>query len=304
MTSALDPLLLGLLACPRCRRGLRQDGERLRCACGADFAVVANIPRLADGAAGRDPKVASEIEAQRHARRLYADRWSLINRWEENALPPLAAEIADADAPVLDLGCGVGHFGRTWAEAGRRAPLVGLDLVGELLADVTDGYVGLVEGDVHRLPLREGGFGAVFVANALHHMADALLALREACRALRPGGLAIVYEPREFATLEAVKRTLRRGNKAFGEHHRAFRLDEYRRLLADAGLEISRLAAVDAVGPLVAGGLDLVRGGRLGIAAPLTRALVRLDAAIARADRTGRVGLMLLALARKPLTAH
>jgi SAM-dependent methyltransferase len=300
----VNALLLDLLACPRCRGPLRLDGDRLRCACGGDFAVVGGIPRLGDGAGDRDPTVAAELRAQEHAHPLYVDRRSVVNHWEELALPRLAAELDDADGPVLDLGCGVGHFGRTWAAAGRRAPMIGLDLVAELLDDVTAGYAGLIEGDVHRLPVRDAAFGAVVIADALHHMADPVAALREVRRALRPGGIVLAHEPRELAPLELVKKLVRRGNDAFGEHHRAFRTDAYRRLFAGAGLEVTRLAAVDAVGPLVAATLDLLRAGRLGVARLAARALVRIDAALERGDRTHRLGLMLFARARKPAGSH
>jgi SAM-dependent methyltransferase/uncharacterized protein YbaR (Trm112 family) len=295
----MNALLADLIACPRCRGALRADGDRLRCACGGAFPLVGGIPRLADGAGERDPKVAAELEAQKHAHSSYVDSCAVMNHWEEHVMPRLVDWLGDADGPVLDLGCGVGPFGRTWAAAGRTAPLVGMDLVIELLGEVTDGYAGLLEGDVHRLPVRDGAIGAVVVANALHHMAEPVAALREVRRALRPGGVVVAYDPREVAPIEVIKKIVRRGDDAFGEHHRAFGVAEYQRLFADAGLEVTRFAAVDAVGPLIATGLDLLRAGRLGMAAPVARALATVDAAIERADATRRLGLMLLLQARR-----
>lgn len=260
--------------------------------------MVAGIPRLADGAGGRDPKIAAELAAQRNAHPQYVDQASIMNHWEERVLPRLVDWLADVDGPVLDLGCGVGHFGRTWAAAGAPAPMIGTDLVIELLGEVTLGYDGLFEGDVHRLPVRDAAFGAVVVSNALHHIADPVAALREIRRCLRPGGVIVGYDPREVAPIELIKRIVRRGDDTFGEHHRAFKVDEYRRLFTDAGFEVTRFAAVDPVGPLVATGLDLLRAGKLGVAAPVARALAGLDAAIERVDATRRLGLMLLVQAR------
>jgi SAM-dependent methyltransferase len=256
--------------------------------------VIGDIPRLADDAGGRDPRVAAELIAQRHAHHLYVDDTSLMNHLESLALPRIAHALASVDGLVLDLGCGVGHFGRTWASAPRSATLYGMDLVIELLAEARVGYAGLFEGDVHRIPVKDGAFSAVVIANALHHIADPEHALREVRRILRPGGLVIGYDPRELAPIELIKRVVRRGNDAFGEHHRAFTVADYRALFAAAGFEINRFAAVDAVGPLVATGLDLLGAGRLGIAGPVARALASIDAAFARIDPTGRIGLMLL----------
>jgi SAM-dependent methyltransferase len=292
------PALDDILACPRCKGRLTAGPGTLRSACGGEFPVIAGIPRLADGAGGRDPRVAAELEAQRHAHPLYVDDTSLMNHWEALVLPRIAAALAGIDGRVLDLGCGVGRFGRTWAAEPRAAELYGMDLVIELLAEARVGYAGLFEGDVHRLPIVDGAFSAVVIANALHHIADPVHALREVRRILRPGGVVIGYDPRELAPIELVKRVVRRGNDAFGEHHRAFTVADYRALFAEAGFEVTRFAAVDPVGPLVATGLDLLGAGRLGIAAPIARALAGIDAAVARVDPTGRLGLMLLVEAR------
>jgi demethylmenaquinone methyltransferase/2-methoxy-6-polyprenyl-1,4-benzoquinol methylase len=52
----------------------------------------------------------------------------------------------------------------------------------------------LASGDVERLPFRAASFDAALVAFGIRNVGDPLLALREAHRALRPGGRLAVLE--------------------------------------------------------------------------------------------------------------
>jgi SAM-dependent methyltransferase len=290
-----------ILACPRCHGELGREPDRLVCAaCDVSFAVVDGVPHLADGAVDKDPRMAAEWQAQHNARGLYLDTRSIANHWEERVLPRLVDWLGDQEGPILDVGCGVGHLGRALAREGKSAELVGLDFQAELLAEVREGYVARIEGDIHRLPLRDGAFSAVVTANALHHVADPERAAGELARILSPGGLLVAYDPRHLVPLELVKKMIRRNDEAFTDDHRAFRPGDYRSLLAGAGLEVQRLEAVDPVGPLLAAGLDLLRVGRLGFAEPLAHVLTAIDRAVGRVDVSRSLGLMVLALARKP----
>lgn len=297
----LPAILAAVLACPRCRGALEPRPAALVCRrCEVEFPVTDGIPRLGDGAAARDARIAAELEAQHHARTLYLDPRTVMNHWEALALPRLVEELVVAGGPVLDLGCGVGKLGAAWVRVGRgSAALVGVDLQVELLEAIGDGYAALLEGDAHRLPLRDASFAAVAVLNALHHVADPVAVLHEVHRVLRPGGVVLAWDPRALASLDLLKRLLRRRHPAFGAHHRAFALGEYGDLFSAADLELVRVVAADPVGPLVATGLDLLHVGALGVGAPVARLCVALDEAIACRDRRGRVGLMLVARARR-----
>lgn len=296
----MDPILVQVLACPRCRAPLGEHATALRCTgCAAEFAVVESIPRLNDGATQRDPKIAAEWEAQRHAKALYLDENSVVNHLESLVLPRMITWLGDVRGAVLDLGCGVGYLGRAWARQKIQNPLIGLDLQVALLDSASEGYVGRVEGDVHQLPFRDGAFSAVVVANALHHMSDPVRALREVRRVLSPGGTVVSSDPREFAVLEIIKRTLRKRDMAFTEYHRAFPLSEYRELFQQAGFTIERIGFADPVGPLVATGLDMLKVGRLGMAKVCASVLERADDIVTRADATGRAGFTVIAEARR-----
>ena len=294
-------LLARLLACPRCRAALAVEPGACRCTgCAARFPIERGVPRLADDAVARDPRIAAEHEAQRHARDLYLEERSVANRWGEIVLPGMARRVAGAGGPVLDLGCSVGQLGVAWAAMGAPAPLVGLDLQGELLELAQAGYAARVEGDLHRLPFRDASVAAVVCTNTLHHVADPDRAAAEIARVLVPGGVLCACDPRHLAPIELAKRILRRHDDAFAEDHRAFRREDYRAILVRAGLEVEECGATFALGPLVAAGLDLVHFGVTGLARPVARGLCAADRLIARIVPTGRLGLIVLAVARRP----
>lgn len=297
----MQNLLASLLACPRCRAPVALNGASCTCeGCGASYPLENGIPRMADAATERDQRLAAEWGAQHHAHPLYNDQTLIANHWQKLVLPRLLGRIAQVEGPVLDLGCGIGPLGAVLGERGLQISLVGLDFQGELLEDARVGYAARVEGDVHRLPLREGSFSAAISANTLHHSPDPLQALREVARVLRPGGRLIAWDPRELWPLELIKKALRREDDAFAETHRAFRPGEYRTLLEEAGFIIEEARSRDTLAPLVANGLDLFKLGRFGVTRPIAHALSAVDQLIARLDLSGELGLMVIAEARKP----
>ncbi len=180
------------------------------------------------------------------------------------------------------------------------ADLVGLDFQAELLECVRQGYGALVEGDVHRMPLRDHSFAGAIAANTLHHIAQPVSALREIRRVLRPGAPFLAYDPRTINVLEWAKKLLRRNDHAFTEEHHSFRADEYQDLLGQAGFVVEYVRTRDPVAPLVAAGLDLLHVGRSGLAAAIARVLARADRTLMVFDQAGNRGLMVVALARTP----
>jgi SAM-dependent methyltransferase len=99
----------------------------------------------------------------------------------------------EADARVLDVGCGAGQS--LHLLAGRRpAELVGLDsdlealLLGCRLAEATGEDLRFVRASAHALPFGDGRFTHVLSRVALNYMHQRL-ALGEMARVLRPGGV-------------------------------------------------------------------------------------------------------------------
>jgi SAM-dependent methyltransferase len=105
--------------------------------------------------------------------------------------------IAERLRPVLDVGCGDGALGRPLIEAG--VPWIGLDLSVTLLHDAPR---PALRADATLLPFPAATFGAVTALYMLYHLQDPGLAIAEAYRVLRPGGLFVAVAPGRFDSPE------------------------------------------------------------------------------------------------------
>lgn len=95
----------------------------------------------------------------------------------------------DAQAPLLDLGCGSGAFARRLSD--EVTATVALDR--EFHLAPARGVPG-VSGDALRLPFAAAAAGSALLRDVLEHVDD-LAALRECHRVLRPGGLLLALVP-------------------------------------------------------------------------------------------------------------
>ncbi len=108
-------------------------------------------------------------------------------------LIPLAGKI------VVDVGCGNGFLVRLMTRQG--AHVTGLESSPGQLRRARDiapeGDEIYIPGQAQYLPMGDGSTDLVVFANSLHHVpaADMPLALSEAARVLRPGGMLYVSEP-------------------------------------------------------------------------------------------------------------
>lgn len=90
---------------------------------------------------------------------------------------------------VLDLGAGTGVASEVLSQAGARP--VALDLAVEMLAHRNAERPPSVAGDARALPFRDSAFDVVVAAFSLNHVPDLEVALAEARRVIRPGGLLL-----------------------------------------------------------------------------------------------------------------
>lgn len=134
----------------------------------------------------------------------YRDFW-----WNADFLELMANRLQlDQAKAVLDVGCGIGHWGQilapllppevhvtgvdreeTWvAKATERAKSFGLE----------DRY-HYQKGDVTALPFEDTKFDLVTCQTVLIHLKDPKEGLREMLRVVKPGGMILAAEPNNFA---------------------------------------------------------------------------------------------------------
>lgn len=184
--------LVGLLACPACRRPLQHDpgAAALTCPpCGVEYGIAKGVPVLLT-AASRGLLAAGQ-EADPTAGR--PQRWwsvwfgTLVRATspggtsydpdQETRIRAMIRDLGDG-AAILDLGSG----GRWWG------PTV-------ITMDIDRfPHVGLV-GDGHRLPFGNASLDGVICTGVLEHVDDAEGVTREIWRVLRPGGLVYAAVP-------------------------------------------------------------------------------------------------------------
>jgi SAM-dependent methyltransferase len=98
--------------------------------------------------------------------------------------------------PILDLGCGDGHF----AQAAFVQPLdAGIDPSTQAIGEARRRgmHRALETGDSKAMPFPDGAFATVLSNSVLEHIPDIDATLRETHRVLKPGGLFVFTTPNQ-----------------------------------------------------------------------------------------------------------
>jgi SAM-dependent methyltransferase len=107
--------------------------------------------------------------------------------WQEDVHGPVVDRlIKEGVQQVVDVGSGIGRFA---AAVGGRLAWVGIDQSPRQLSDCP--HRPVVRADATRLPVADGTTDAVVLLWMLYHLDDPRLALVEAGRVVRPGGLVV-----------------------------------------------------------------------------------------------------------------
>ncbi|MEZ0314644.1 MAG: class I SAM-dependent methyltransferase [Myxococcota bacterium] len=134
-------------------------------------------------------------------RRLAAvyDPWTRLTESRSLLTAVAKADIRDGES-VLEVAVGTGFVFRELLRRNPSGTTVGIDLTPEMLrrtrakAEKTRVPFSLLEGDARKLPFADGAFDVVLSGNMLGLLsdADAVTALREMARVLRPGGRLVL----------------------------------------------------------------------------------------------------------------
>lgn len=274
------PVCLEAEGCPECRSAAGHAGcldypRRAGCACGGP-----DKPRLAPREGGLHCSCCG-VAYPAHAEQGYVDlvprtRLGEVTQYADHDFheqlhvsdaPPLLSARVKADMmrrmlrlmpgeSVLDLGCGAGKLALyALARGGRPA---GLDVAPFFLPRAVR-EVGLVLGDLRRLPFRKGAFPRAYSLDVLEHLDEAGVkeVLLEARRCVGDAGRLFVYtHAMESSRLAAFQRGVNRLARWLGEHglidhaREALRKSDHRNairshehfeaLCAGAGLRVSQ----------------------------------------------------------------
>lgn len=164
----------------------------------------------------------------------------------------LYQEFLPLSEPVLDLGCGDGHFASL---AFPRSLAAGIDPSSGALheAQHTGAYGFLAQAEGGALPFLDGHFATVISNSVLEHIPDVDPVLAETARVLKSGGRFIFCVPSEYFTrlllfpslfrrlrLEAVARGYERYFNRISRHYHCDGPEVWQARLANAGLRVDR----------------------------------------------------------------
>jgi SAM-dependent methyltransferase len=178
----------------------------------------------------------------------------------------LVREAAPHGQPILDLGCGDGHFAQVAlgeADAG-----IDVDLAQVFRASRRKVYRLAGAGSAAALPFRDNSFGTVLANCAIEHMPDLDGVLFEVNRVLRPGGRFVFSVPTDRFDanlllgrilqglgLSFAAASYRRWFERISRHHHLYSRPEWRRRVEASGLKIS--TARDYLSPRATAALEL-----------------------------------------------
>lgn len=208
----IDPkgVLMQVICCPDCGGNLAERIEALRCeSCGRSYDLTDGIANLLPSSSLADDRGQDSADYQRWleiaavlSKDYFENGNSLFNRIHHSSHRRIAAvqDRLGGGRRILDLSCGAGaHFPY------HRHPenVVGLDIHRPSLEAVRKRYpsANVVQGDIYRMPFRDGSFDIVMSVYNLEHIFHLAEALANVQRLLTPDGTFLVGLPCEGGLL-------------------------------------------------------------------------------------------------------
>jgi SAM-dependent methyltransferase len=156
----------------------------------------------------------------------------------------LAAELSSVAGPVLEIGVGTGRIAVPLAGTGIQ--ILGVDLSGPMLGELMAkrSAVAALRASATLLPVRADSVGAVIACHVLHLIADWQLAVGEALRVLRPGGLMLAARGRADGSASALQGRIRLAAGALDVSTGLDDLDGLDQFLRERGAQVRHLPPV------------------------------------------------------------
>jgi len=156
-------------------------------------------------------------------------------------------DLEEISGRVLDVGCGGGGFSKGVKLYRPDLQIFGVDSNQKAIAAAKKDSLGVkfVQGDIYKLPFKEGFFDAVVVEDVLEHLKAPERALKEINRVLKKKGLFHAFVPLEgewYTLYFWLGRVGWRAKKLLAGHIQDFTLQELKKLLQEGGFSIEAVA--------------------------------------------------------------
>jgi len=230
---------------------------------------------------------------QRAARRLILNR--ALTRQPFRTLAELTP------GRLLDVGCGRGDLGATFARRGWRVS--GVDPSADACAAARAQGVDARPGTLESVEFAPGSFDAVVMSHSLEHVLDPLADLTRIHRDMRPGGLIVISVP-NFASWQRARFGASWFHLDLPRHRTHFTPRSLAHALTSSGFDLVSVQSATDGGSLLAS-LQYWAAGRLLLARGLSAWMgygigALLTPLAALADRMLGEGPLLHAIARRP----
>lgn len=207
---------LDILACPNCRRKLKQIVCKLKCdGCGEVFEVKEDIPILLPtnqypSSQDKDFEINFMTEEVKKPNYAKFDR-GVYAAWKEVEYKYLFdPHLAYGKGKIiLDLGCGTGLSSIIMGSYGY--DVIGMDIMFEGprqmrgILKASEKAPFLIVGDGEHAPFQDNSFDVVFVGGVFHHLPNYVPLLQECQRILKLQGKFIAVEPNLFDLPSTIK---------------------------------------------------------------------------------------------------
>ncbi len=148
------------------------------------------------------------------------------------AIAELRKHLRTAKPTVIDIGCSSGFFLRDLRKAMPEAELIGADYVQGPLRKLASRMPGipLLQFNAVKCPLPDACVDAAVLLNVFEHIDQDVEAMRQVCRILKPGGVAVIELPAGEHLYDVYDKHLM--------HFRRYELGDLKRRLVMAGFQI------------------------------------------------------------------